>query len=270
MVHCWAMRPRFLLSFVLLAVAGGSIFAQTPVPGNLQLFLLVGQSNMAGRGTVEDADRVPIPGVFALNKELAWTPAVDPIHFDRPERIGVGMGRSFALTLLDSNPKAAIGLIPAAMGGSSLAQWSPQGELFADAVRRAKVAQKSGVLRAILWHQGESDSAQEADARSYRDRWTKMITALRQELGAADVPVVVGQLGEFLLPDRPLSGVVNEELATIPLTVPLTAFVSSARLADQGDRIHFNSASYREFGRRYALAFLSLDPGWAAPLRTTK
>jgi hypothetical protein len=57
---------------------------------------------------------------------------------------------------------------------------------------------------------------------------------------------------------------VNEQLATIPLTVPLTAFVSSARLADQGDRIHFNSAAYREFGRRYALAFLSLDSGWAA------
>jgi hypothetical protein len=264
MVHCWAMQPRFLLSFILLAVSGGSVSAQMQVPGNLQLFLLVGQSNMAGRGSVEDTDRVPIPGVFMFNKELAWTPAVDPIHFDRPERIGVGMGRSFALTLLENNPKAAIGLIPAAMGGSSLAQWAPQGELFGDAVRRAKAARKSGVLRAILWHQGESDSAQEADARSYRDRWTKIINALRQELGATDVPVVVGQLGEFLLPDRPLSGLVNEQLATIPLTVPLTAFVSSARLADQGDRIHFDSAAYREFGRRYALAFLSLDSSWAA------
>ena len=92
MIHCWAMWPRFLLSFVLLAVAGSSIFAQTPVPGNLQLFLLAGQSNMAGRGTVEDADCVPIPGVFTLNKELAWAPEVDPIHFDWPERIAVGIG----------------------------------------------------------------------------------------------------------------------------------------------------------------------------------
>jgi hypothetical protein len=258
------MKRRFLFRLIVLLVLTASIvFAQTPAPDNLQLFLLVGQSNMAGRGTVEETDRVPIPGVFALNKELVWVPAVDPLHFDRPQRIGVGIGRSFARTLLETNPSAVIGLIPAAVGGTSLAQWSPEGELFADAVRRAKAARKSGVLRGILWHQGESDSTQEADGRSYRERWIKMISALRQELGAPDVPVVVGQLGEFLLPDRPLSAIVNEQLAAIPLTAPFTAFASSARLADQGDRVHFNSGSYREFGRRYALAFLSLDPSWS-------
>lgn len=262
MLDLLAMQRRAFIPFFLLAAACAAS-GQT-VPENLQLFLLVGQSNMAGRGVVEEADRAPIPGVFMLNKELAWVPAVDPMHFDRPERIGVGLGRSFAHTLLKANPNAAIGLIPAAVGGTSLDQWSPDGELFADAVRRAKAAQKSGVLRGILWHQGENDATREADARSYRERWTKMISALRQQLGAAETPVVVGQLGEFLLPDRPLSAVVNEQLATIPLTVPLTTFVSSARLTDKGDRIHFNSAAYREFGRRYALAFLSLDPGWAS------
>ncbi len=258
------MKHRVLPGLFVLALLGAGVApAQTAAPENLQLFLLVGQSNMAGRGTVEEGDRTPVPGVFSLNKELAWVPAADPLHFDRPERIGAGLGRSFARTLLDESPKAVIGLIPAAMGGSSLAQWSPEGELFADAVRRAKAAGKAGVLRGILWHQGESDSTQEADARSYRERWTKMMTALRQELGAPNVPVVVGQLGEFLLPERPLSAIVNEQLASIPLTVPFTAFVSAARLADQGDRIHFDSPAYRELGRRYALAFLSLDPSWS-------
>jgi hypothetical protein len=199
------MKRRFLLrSVALLALTAGVLLAQTPVPENLQLFLLAGQSNMAGRGAVEETDRVPIPGVYTLNKELAWVPAVDPLHFDRPERIGVGIGRSFARTLLDAYPNTTIGLIPAAMGGSSLAQWSPDGELFADAVRRAKAAQKSGVLRGILWHQGESDSQKEGDAQSYRERWTAMITALREQLGTPDAPVVVGQLALQRLHDPDL------------------------------------------------------------------
>ena len=72
--------------------------------------------------------------------------------------------------------------------------------------------------------------------------------------------MTTGQLGEFFQP--PLAAVINRQQATIPLHIPLTAFVSSARLTDQGDQVHFDSPSYREFGRRYALAYLSLDPAW--------
>ncbi|MGE0407049.1 MAG: sialate O-acetylesterase [Candidatus Korobacteraceae bacterium] len=263
------MKPGWFLLLVVLSFQSAALAQnsqpQRSEPKDLQLFLLIGQSNMAGRGTVEDADRVPIPGVFTLNKDLAWVPAVDPLHFDRPDRIGVGLGRSFAKTLLDAQPGATIGLIPAAMGGSALAEWKPGGELFTDAVRRTKAAQKSGVLRGILWHQGETDSMKEEDAQTYLKRWTEMITALRRELGAPEVPVVVGQLGEFVLPDRPLAATVNRQLATIPLEVPFTAFASAVRLTHRGDKLHFNSESYREFGRRYALAYLSLDANWAVP-----
>jgi hypothetical protein len=60
--------------------------------------------------------------------------------------------------------------------------------------------------------------------------------------------------------------VVNEQLALIPLKVPHSGFVSSAGLMHKGDGTHFDSPSAREFGRRYALAFMALDPTWA-PLR---
>ena len=246
-------------SFLLLTVAF-SLAAQAP--SNLQLFLLIGQSNMAGRGTVEAQDKSPIPNVWMLDKELKWVLAVDPMHFDRPERIGVGLGRSFAKVLLQADPSGAIGLIPAAVGGTSLDQWAVGGTLYTDAVRRAKAAMPSGTLRGILWHQGENDASDEKTARSYKDRWTVMIMALRKELGAGDVPVVVGQLGEFLIPDRPATVIVNEQLATIPLSVPVTAFASAARLGHQGDKIHFDSPAYRELGRRYGLAFLGLDAVW--------
>ena len=123
----------------------------------MELFLLIGQSNMAGRGVIEEQDKLPHPRVFTLTKEETWAPAVEPIHFDRPDRLGTGLGRSFAKTLADLAPGKKVGLIPAAMGGSALDEWKPGGKLYTDAVRRAKVAMKNGRLRGILWHQGEAD-----------------------------------------------------------------------------------------------------------------
>ncbi len=235
--------------------------APSDEPHDLQLFLLIGQSNMAGRGPVEAQDKEIIPRVFMLNKEMAWVPAVDPLHFDKPAVAGVGLGRTFAKTLVWGNGTVSIGLIPAAFGGTSLDQWKPGGKLYLDAVRRTREALKSGNLRGILWHQGEADAGAEEHVNSYRERFADMIQHLREDLHAPDVPVVVGELGEFQ--KGKFTRQMNEQLALIPFEVPHSAFVSSAGLVDKGDSTHFDSASAREFGRRYALAFLSLDPTWA-------
>jgi hypothetical protein len=225
-----------------------------------QFFLLIGQSNMAGRGVVEEQDKQIIPRVFMLNKEMAWVPAVDPLHFDKPAVAGVGLGRTFAKTLQWADPTASIGLIPAAFGGTSLDEWKPGEKLYADAVRRTQEAIKSGKLRGILWHQGEADAGTEEHVNSYRERFVNLVQHLRQDLNAPDVPVVVGELGEFQ--QGKFTRQLNEQLALIPFSVPHSAFVSSAGLTHKGDTLHFNSASAREFGRRYALAFLSLDAEW--------
>ena len=222
------------------------------------VFLLIGQSNMAGRGVMEDPDRKPIPGVYAFNKERKWVPAVDPIHFDKPDRIGVGLARSFAANLIEFKVSKSIGLVPAAFGGSSLEEWAPGSQHYKYAVQRLKAAIGSGGrLRGILWHQGEDDST-EARAGNYGLRFEAFVTSLRTDLGAPDCPVLVGQLGEFLK-TMEFSRKVNEQLAMIPLHVPHTGFVSSQGLSHKGDDIHFDSASLREFGRRYALGWLALD-----------
>lgn len=234
----------------------------------MELFLLIGQSNMAGRGAIEDQDRVPIAGVYALNKNLEWAPAVDPLHFDKPEIAGVGIGRSFARAVqAAARPGTAIGLIPAAFGGTSLEQWKPGGALYNDAVRRAKAAMGKGKLRGILWHQGEAESADERLAATYVVRFWGIMTRLRADLGAPDVPVIAGELGPFFK-DRPNDGArfastVNQQLALIPESVPHAAFVTAAGLTDKGDSVHFDSASLRELGKRYAEAFLKLEPGWS-------
>ncbi|HEY3838417.1 MAG TPA: sialate O-acetylesterase [Bryobacteraceae bacterium] len=227
---------------------------------DLQLFLLIGQSNMAGRGAIEAQDREVIPQILMLNKDLAWVPAVDPLHFDKPAIAGVGLGRTFAKTLLKTNSTVTIGLIPAAFGGTSLDEWKPGDKLYADAIRRAKEAQKSGKLRGILWHQGEADAGAEEHVNTYRSRFANLVKHLREDLNAPDVPVVVGELGEFQ--KGKFTREMNEQLALIPFVVAHSAFASSAGLTDKGDSTHFNSPSARELGRRYALAFLSLDPTW--------
>jgi hypothetical protein len=244
-----------LNTWLLAAVLPASLLAQEK-----QLFLLIGQSNMAGRGGVEPQDQEVIPQICMLTKDLAWAPAVDPLHFDKPAIAGVGLGRTFAKTLLHASRTASIGLIPAAFGGTSLDEWKPGDKLYTDAVRRAKEAMKSGKLRGILWHQGEADAGTEEHVATYRTRFASLIQHLREDLNAPDIPVVVGELGEFQ--KGKFTRQLNEQLALIPFVVPHSAFASSAGLTDKGDSTHFNSPSAREFGRRYALAFLSLDPRW--------
>ena len=88
------------LLFTNIAVAQD---VKLPPTEKFHLFLLVGQSNMAGRGTVEAQDRTPHPRVLMLNKADAWVPAIDPLHFDKAAA-GVGLGKTFATLYAEAHP----------------------------------------------------------------------------------------------------------------------------------------------------------------------
>lgn len=279
------MRP-LLLAFALLATTV-SLRAADPAPEKLQLFLLIGQSNMAGRGVVEPQDQVTNPRIFMLTKDLQWTLAKDPLHYDKPTVAGVGLGSEFARVVAKANPEAKIGLIPAAFGGTSMAQWKPGGALYKDAVARAREAMKSGTLAGILWHQGESDSglrtptkrpdpaakpepaaqpaepkldpaalkaAQDAHFAAYGEQFAAMIAQLRKDLDAADVPLLVGELGRYNEKYQPF----NRALPATVAKIPKAALVSSGDLVAKSDNVHFDSPSLRKFGARYAEAFLKM------------
>ena len=129
------VRILLLLSFFLPASA---LADEPPIatesPDKFHLFLLIGQSNMAGRGVVEDTDKVVNPRVLMLNKQGQWVPAVNPLHFDKPSIVGVGLGRTFGLDYSAAHPDVTVGLIPCAVGGSAIASWEPGG--FSRKVRR--------------------------------------------------------------------------------------------------------------------------------------
>lgn len=261
------MRNRFLaicMAAGWATAASGSEAVKMPPKEQLHVFLLVGQSNMAGRGVVADEDKTPHPRVLMLSKDGKWVPAVDPMHFDK-QAAGVGLGKTFGTIIADAHPGVTIGLIPCAVGGSPIDSWKP-GEFYAptkshpwdDAMRRAQTALKAGVLKGILWHQGESDSLPEL-APAYEAKLHDLIARFRAELQAPDVPFIAGQMGRF--PDSPWDGPkqqVDRAHREMPAKVKNTAFVSAEGLQHKGDKVHFDAASYRELGRRFAKAFLKL------------
>lgn len=249
------------LSFVwLLAIC---VAFKQDVPPRLKLFLLIGQSNMAGRGIPEDQDKQPHTHIWMLTKEQTWEPAHDPLHFDKPAVIGVGPGLAFAQKLVDNDPNLQIGLIPCAQGGSGIDVWVP-GAFYAatksypydDALKRAKKALENGELAGILWHQGESDSQPEK-AAVYARKLTALISRIRTDLQAENVPFIVGTLGDFYVRKHPDAAKINTILATLPQTVPNTIAVSASGLTDKGDTTHFDTPSARTLGRRYAEAYLA-------------
>ena len=256
---------RIATLFFVLGTSAASFAQESAVPSNpesFHLFLLAGQSNMAGRGKVEPVDQERHPRVLMLDKELQWVPAVDPIHFDKPRVTGVGLGKTFAIQYAEAHPGVVVGLIPCAAGGSPIASWEPGGyhhqtksHPYDDTLVRMQAAMKSGVLKAILWHQGESDSKNPL-AEIYEDKLHQLIARFRNELNSAEVPFIVGQLGQFA--ERPWSPErhrVDDAHQSLPSKVAMTGFVSSDDLTHRGDEVHFDSASYRELGRRYFEVF---------------
>ena len=246
---------RRLLSIAAIgALSVARLFAGEPAPvtppADLQLFLLIGQSNMVGRGTVEPGDMKTHPRVFMLDADQRWVLAADPLQF----KAGVSLASSFARAVAEAKPTAALGLVPCARGSTQLDLWMPGTALYKQAVERTQIALKCGRLTGILWHQGEGDSARQLES-TYAARFATMIAQLRADLGAPNASVIVGELGAFWR----ASTLMNQVLREIPSLVPNSACARSDGLTDKGDKIHFDARSTREFGRRYAAAYLELE-----------
>ena len=228
---------------------------------SLHLYLLVGQSNMAGRGTLDEESKKTDPRIFMLTKELKWQPAADPLHFDKPIA-GVGPGLAFAKHIAEKTPGIRIGLIPCAVGGTSIKLWVPEGfdkftktRPYADMLERVKVAQREGVLKGIIWHQGEADR-NATDA--YAGLLAELIERMRKDCGA-EVPFVAGEISSFQSQTEDLTLRLNAAIRSLEGRVKRYGWVSSEGLNHKGDQVHYDSASARILGVRFADKMSSLQ-----------
>ena len=232
-------------------------------------FLMIGQSNMAGRGDFFEVPEIINEKAFML-RNGRWQPMSEPINPDRSVvypfgdceyHSGIGLSASFADEYAKYY-KEDVGLIPCADGGTCLDEWLPGELLFDNAVTIAKLAMRTSELTGILWHQGENDAISIDLVNSYYDRFIYMMNTLKQQLGVGDIPIIVGELGSFVSKfhngEIKYGHEMNLVLHKIANDYPNCAIASSEGLTCRYDNVHFNSKSYREFGKRYFKEYISL------------
>ena len=239
---------------------------EVAVPSGLKLILCLGQSNMAGRGKMTEADRAVVPNAYKLNASNRWVRARSPYHFDKAVA-GVGPVDEFVRRYLKDHPGESVGVVPCAVGGSSVTTWKvyrngTRGKNLETAVVRAQTAATNGTYIAILWHQGETDAAKWSEERMAKEYVADVATVARavREVTGDGVPFLVGEIGRWMRKDGDHGARVNPYTDLVPTKVPRCAVVSSEGLANQ-DPHHFTRESQLELGTRYYAAWKTLAEG---------
>jgi len=236
-----------------------------PNPGNsqptdLDIYLLIGQSNMAGRAEIELEDRDPLDGAYLYTGESGdeWRPAGNPLNRYSTVRKTLSLqklnpGYTFARVLAQASGGREIGLVVNARGGTGIALWAPGTEYFEEAVRQTRRALRFGTLKGVAWHQGEADISRWS---TYTPKVIALIEAIRDEFNSPTLPFVVGQLSE----DRPSRIPFNEMIIDLPSFIDHVG-VATTEGTTTFDSTHFDSASQRVLGERYAAVMLGLMGG---------
>lgn len=241
------MFRKFLLPLVSILASTLPAMAKE----KMHLYLLIGQSNMAGRAPIAKEDEGVIERCFLLNGEDKFEPAKNPLNRYSTIRKGLNMqkmnpGYSFSKTMLKKDPKLTIGLVVNAKGGSSIKQWSRDSKFYQEALRRVKAAQKNGELKGILWHQGETDHKDP----EYLEKLKELVTNLRKDLKSPKLPFVAGQVHN--------ADEVNAQIAKLSSELPHTGVVRSNGLTAM-DRWHFDAKSMKILGERYAVEMAKIQ-----------
>lgn len=227
----------------------------------MKSILMIGQSNMAGRGFINEVPMICNERILML-RNAGWQMMAEPINYDRPNA-GIGLAGSFAAMWCMEHEGEQIGLIPCAEGGSSLDDWAVDKNLFKNAVIQAGFAMQDSELIGILWYQGESDSYG-GGYQTYYKKLQVIIESLRKELNAFEVPLIIGGLGDFLGKNGfglncTEYELVNEQLLKFAREQENSCFVTAEGLTPNPDGIHMDAVSQRRFGVRYYEAFVKRE-----------
>ena len=223
--------------------------------------LMIGQSNMAGRGALDELPPIKNPDCFML-RNGRWQPMTEPINFDRALSgikypSGACLAASFADELARFTGKK-VGLIPCADGGTSIEEWQPGGALFDHALMQSRLAKRISTFAGIIWHQGEDDG--DTPQNVYRERLINVMTTMRRELQCESAPVILGELSDKITDNFKFVNVsshLNPVLYEIERELPLCK-VTSVKDLTLKDGVHFDTRSLRILGKRYFENYKSL------------
>ncbi|MEZ6191249.1 MAG: sialate O-acetylesterase [Phycisphaerales bacterium] len=213
------------------------------------VFLLIGQSNMAGRAPMVDADHVPIQRVLLLNDAGTWESARQPLNRHASDHKGLNLqgfnlGGPFAAALRTADHTLIPGLIVNARGKTRIEQWLPGEVLYENALKRVR-ALKGIELAGVLWHQGESNH----DDADYAGKLERVVVGLRKDLGQPDLPFIAGHIS--------IDNRINDQIDALTEKLPYMTVVAVNRLATF-DGVHYDRDSMITLGQRYAEAYIKL------------
>ena len=233
---------------------------RTPNKSKVWVIIMAGQSNMAGRGQVEPEDTMTNKRILTIDQQGNIIVAKEPLNLFEPTMKGLDCGVSFARTLLPKCPRdVSILVIHTAVGGSSINQWINDSlhrtvHLYSNFDEKVAIGKKYGTIKAILWHQGESD-ANEKGIPKYLSNMEKLFSMFRTSVGNTKLPIILGKLGSFSKIPVEFSKI-NEKMEEYVLRDKYTRLINTADFIHKGDSLHFNAAGQRAMGQRYANEYL--------------
>lgn len=274
------MKIKNIIIVALLMFINISVFGQSK---KFYIFLAFGQSNMEGAAKIQAEDTVNVDPRFKVlesqncseinRKADTWYTAVPPLC-----RCNTGLTPIdyFGRRLLEKLPKdVTVGVINVAVGGCKIELFDKDnyhsytatapdwmvgmikaynGNPYGRLVELAKIAQKDGVIKGILLHQGESNTGDKTWPTKVKGVYTNLLADLN--LKAENVPLLAGEVVNA--DQNGVCASMNEIIATLPTVIPTAHVISSKGCTDGPDNLHFDAAGYRELGRRYADQMLAL------------
>jgi hypothetical protein len=253
--------------------------AQNP---KFHIYLCLGQSNMEGNAKFEPQDTIVNSRFQVLEaldcdnlkrKKGQWYTAVPPLSRCKT---GLTPADYFGREMVANLPEdVKVGIINVAIGGCKIELFDKDnfesyktiapswmkgmidqydGNPYGRLVELAKIAQKDGVIKGILLHQGESNTGDTL--------WTKKVKVVYENLlkdlnlSSENTPLLVGEVVHADQGGKCAS--MNTIIVTLPQTIPNAHIISSAGCPDIADNLHFSAEGYRILGKRYATKMLSL------------
>lgn len=279
------MKAKLAIFSLAVLISFNTTTFADPDP-NFYIFLCFGQSNMESGSRLEAMDRVPVDERFQVladfdNDSRGWKKGnwykADPPITARGR--GFNLVDYFGRTMVANLPqKCRVGIVKCSVSGTKIELWDkdawktyldglpasdawkiPAAGIYQPSpyeylVELAKIAQKDGVIRGILIHQGESNF----EDPNWPNKVKKIYGDLMKDLDLKPENVTL-LAGEVVNADHQgQKAAFNEILKKLPETLPNSYVISSAGLPCNPDHLHFNSAGFREFGRRYAEKMLSV------------
>ncbi|RZC48500.1 hypothetical protein C5167_016928 [Papaver somniferum] len=229
-----------------------------------QIFILSGQSNMAGRGGVNSHKKFdgilppecqPDPKILRLDAHLRWVEAHEPLHadIDNKKACGIGPGMPFTKAVRSQDPSIdVVGLVPCAVGGTAIKEWEKGAHLYENMVKRAKASTRcGGEIKAILWYQGESDTSTQHDADTYKANMERFIHSVRSDLCFPTLPIIQVAI---ISGDKAWLEKVRE--SQLGIDMPNVVCVDAKGLELKEDNLHLTTEAQVKLGNMLADAYL--------------